>query len=50
MKYKLREMAAELLGRTDVKVFGDENAVADADYETTGGSAPDEPVPATGAF
>ena len=45
MKYKLREMAAELLGRTDVKVFGDANAVADADYDAADAAdaAEDEP-------
>ena len=31
LKYKLREQAAELLGREDVKVFADENAVADGE-------------------
>lgn len=61
MKYKLREQAAELLGRTDVKVFGDENAVADADYDDSEKDATGEGAPesldeqkfgdaATGAF
>ena len=33
LKYKLREQAAELLEREDVKVFADAHAVADTDYD-----------------
>ena len=61
MKYKLREKAAELLGREDVKVFGDANAVADADYDESTAEPAESDVPpspddqkfgdaATGAF
>ena len=50
LKYKLREMAAELMGRTDVKVFGDVNAVADADYDEDPADAQQFGDEATGAF